>query len=160
MFYIFTKKICKFLKFLQNFIPKTFWRILYKFLKKSLFWVNFCLIPFRSEILATPLVYIVWLYSTVQYSTGYNELHLCLKFCPMSLRFSPEPKSWICLYCNFYKLYTQCLPHQIFVHGALLGINIYSISVYTVFISYLSFIWKGFFVWHLRRRRAGENIRP
>ena len=20
------------------------------------------------------------------------------------------------IYCNFYKLYTQCLPHQIFVH--------------------------------------------
>ena len=22
-------------------------------------------------------------------------------------------------YCNFYKLYTQCWPYQIFVHGAL-----------------------------------------
>ena len=26
-------------------------------------------------------------------------------------------------YCNCYKLYTQCWPYQIFVHGALHGVS-------------------------------------
>ena len=27
-------------------------------------------------------------------------------------------------YCNCYKLYTQCWPYQIFVHGAFHGVNL------------------------------------
>ena len=34
-------------------------------------------------------------------------------------------------YCNCYKLYTQCWPYQIFVHGALHGVNPSGIGGYS-----------------------------
>ena len=33
-------------------------------------------------------------------------------------------------YCNFYKLYTQCWPYQIFVHGALHALSCDLSSLY------------------------------